>query len=99
MLEVQRDRAWHDIVTLDESWFYLSTDYELAWLPRDENVPERERHTIQSEKFMLTIVWNPREFHLIKILEKDRKFNAGYYLAEMLELLSQWHSTEAAGNE
>jgi hypothetical protein len=26
MLEVQRDRAWHDIVTLDESWFYLSTD-------------------------------------------------------------------------
>jgi hypothetical protein len=36
MLEVQRDRAWHDIVTLDESWFYLSTDYEFAWLPRDE---------------------------------------------------------------
>jgi hypothetical protein len=25
MLEVQRDRAWYDIVTLDESWFYLST--------------------------------------------------------------------------
>jgi hypothetical protein len=30
MLEVQRDRAWHDIVTLDESWFYLSTDYEFV---------------------------------------------------------------------
>jgi hypothetical protein len=49
MLEVQRDRAWHDIVTLDESWFYLSTDYEFVWLPRDENVPEKERHTIQSK--------------------------------------------------
>jgi hypothetical protein len=24
ILEVQRDRAWHGIVTLDESWFYLS---------------------------------------------------------------------------
>jgi hypothetical protein len=23
MLEVQRDRAWHDIITLDESWFYI----------------------------------------------------------------------------
>jgi hypothetical protein len=33
MLEIQRDRAWYDIVTLDESWFYLSTDYEFAWLP------------------------------------------------------------------
>jgi hypothetical protein len=48
MPEVQGDRAWHDIVTLDESWFYLSTDYEFVWLPRDETVPERERHTIQS---------------------------------------------------
>jgi hypothetical protein len=33
MLEVQRDRAWHDIVTLDESWLYQSTDDEFAWLP------------------------------------------------------------------
>jgi hypothetical protein len=40
MLEVQRDRAWHDIVTLDESWFYLSTVYEFVWLPRDEEFPK-----------------------------------------------------------
>jgi histone-lysine N-methyltransferase SETMAR len=48
---------------------------------------------------MLTIVWNPRGFHLIKVLEKGRKFNAGYYIAEILEPLSQWRSTEAADNE
>jgi hypothetical protein len=30
MLEVQRGREWHDIATLDESWFCLSTDYEFA---------------------------------------------------------------------
>jgi hypothetical protein len=70
MLEVQRDRARHNIVTLDESWFYLSTDYEFVWLRRNEKVPGRERHTIQSKKFMLTIVWNPLGFHLIKVLEK-----------------------------
>jgi hypothetical protein len=99
MLEVQRDRAWHDIVTLDESWFYLSTDYNFVWLPRNENAPERERHTIQSKKFMLTIVWNPPGFHLIKVLEKGRKFNACYYIAEILEPLSHWCSIEAAGNE
>jgi hypothetical protein len=33
MLEVQRYRALHDIVTLDEPWFYLSADYEFVWLP------------------------------------------------------------------
>jgi hypothetical protein len=42
MFEVQRDRTRHDIVSLDESWFYLSQDYEFVWLPPDEKVPERE---------------------------------------------------------
>jgi hypothetical protein len=88
-LEVQRDRPWHDIVTFDESWFCLSTDYDFVWLPRDEKVPERERHTIQLKKFMLTIVWNPCGFHLIQVPAKGRKFNAGYYIAEILEPLSQ----------
>jgi hypothetical protein len=32
MLEVQHDRGWHDIVTLDESWFYLITDHEFISL-------------------------------------------------------------------
>jgi hypothetical protein len=40
------------------------------------------------KKFMLTIVWNPRGFHLIKVLEKRRKFNTGCYIAEILEPLS-----------
>jgi hypothetical protein len=48
---------------------------------------------------MLTIVWNPRGFHSIKVLEKGRKFNAGYYITEILEPLSQWCSIEAADNE
>jgi hypothetical protein len=51
------------------------------------------------EKCMLMIVWNPRGFHLIKVLERGRKFNAGYYIAEILEPLSQWRSIGAAGNE
>jgi hypothetical protein len=41
MLQIQRNRAWHDIVTIDESWFYLSTDYEFIWLPRDEKFPNK----------------------------------------------------------
>jgi hypothetical protein len=48
---------------------------------------------------MFTIIWNPRGFHLIKVLGKGSKFNAGYYIAEILEPLSQWRLIEAAGNE
>jgi transposase len=36
---------------------------------------------------------------LIKLLEKGRKFNAGYYIDEILEPLPQWCSIEAAGNK
>jgi hypothetical protein len=36
---------------------------------------------------------------LIKVLEKDSKFNTGYYIAAILEPLSQWRSIEAAGKE
>jgi hypothetical protein len=74
-------------------------DYEFVWLPRDEKFPGREQHTIQSKNFMLTIVWNLRRFHLTKVLEKGHKFNAGYYIVEILEPLSQWLSIEAASNE
>jgi hypothetical protein len=38
-------------------------------------------------------------FHLIRVLEKGRKLNTGYYIAEILEPLSQWRSIEAVGNE
>jgi histone-lysine N-methyltransferase SETMAR len=48
---------------------------------------------------MLPIVRNPRGLHLIKVLEKGRKFNAGHYITEISEPLSQWRSIEEAGNE
>jgi hypothetical protein len=43
MLEVQaqEQRTWHDIVTLDESWFYSGTDHESIWVRPGEKVTER----------------------------------------------------------
>jgi hypothetical protein len=58
-LVAQQQRVWHDIVTFDESWFYLTIYHEFIWLPETEQVPERERPMIQSKKLMLTVVWNP----------------------------------------
>jgi hypothetical protein len=49
MLEVRRGRAWHDIVTLDESWFYQSTDYEFVWHPRDKKF-QKENGTQFNQK-------------------------------------------------
>jgi hypothetical protein len=76
VLSVQSTPQWHDIVTLDESWIYLFSEHDLMWTAPGEIVVDRERHTVHSPKFMLTVVWNPIGFHVLKALPKGRKFNA-----------------------
>jgi hypothetical protein len=75
VLSVQSRRQWHDIVTLDESWIYLFSEHDLIWTAPGEIVVDRERHTVQSPKVMLTVVWNLIGFHVLKALPKGRKFN------------------------
>jgi hypothetical protein len=90
MLERQERRSWHGIVTLNESWFYLHTDHEIIWAQPDAEIPEREWHTVQSQKVMLTIVWNPGGFGLVNILPKGFEFNASHYVTQILDPLSKW---------
>jgi hypothetical protein len=85
ILEVQEQRAWHDVVTLDESWFYCCTDHESKWLPLGEKVPERPHVTLQCEKLMITSAWNPSGFHLILCLPSGCKLNSRYHRRETLE--------------
>jgi hypothetical protein len=56
VLSVQSTQQWHDIITLDESWIYFFSEHDLMWTAPGENVVDRERHTVQSPKFMLTVV-------------------------------------------
>jgi hypothetical protein len=41
------------------------------------------------QKVMLTIVWDPTEFAVVT-LDSGCKFNAGYYVSEVLTPLSEW---------
>jgi hypothetical protein len=64
VLSVQSTRQWHGIFTLDESWIYLFSEHDLMWTAPGEIVVNREWHTVQSSKSMLTVVWNLIEFHV-----------------------------------
>jgi hypothetical protein len=44
VLQIQRARPWHDIVTLDGSSFYFSMDDEWIGLSPGERVPGRDRY-------------------------------------------------------
>jgi hypothetical protein len=60
------------------------------WTAPGEIVVDRERHTVQSPKYMLTVVWNPSGFHVLKTIPKGRKFNAQYDTNDILVAISDW---------
>jgi hypothetical protein len=93
VLSVQSTRQWRDIVTLDESWIYLFSEHDLMWTAPGEIVADREQHTVQSLKFMLTVVWNPIRFRVLKALPKGRKFNAQYYIIQAIS----WSQSQIGG--
>jgi hypothetical protein len=64
VLSVQSTRQWYDIVTLDELWIYLFSEHGLMRKAPGEIFVDRERHTVQSPKFMLMVMWNPIGFHV-----------------------------------
>jgi hypothetical protein len=76
-------------MTLDDSWFYLSTYDEQVWLRPGETPPERARYTIQYRKIMVTAPWNPVGFPLIVAFPKARTFNVEYYRDNILAVLTQ----------
>jgi hypothetical protein len=82
------------MVTFDELRFCLNVDHERIRLHPNEEIPERERHTIQSEKVMTTIIWDPSAFHLIKLMPNGFQFNANYYVAQILGPISVWRGTQ-----
>jgi hypothetical protein len=90
VLSVESMRQWHDIATLDESWIHLFSEHDLMWTAPGEIIVDRDRYTVQSPKFMLTVVWNPIRFHVLKVLPKGRKFNAQYHINDILIAISDW---------
>jgi hypothetical protein len=84
IISVQSTRQWHGIVTLDEPWIYLFREHDLMRIAPGEIVVDRERHTVQSPKFMLMVVWNPIGSHVLKAIPKGLKFNAQYYTNDIL---------------
>jgi histone-lysine N-methyltransferase SETMAR len=48
---------------------------------------------IWDRKMMVSIVWNPHDFHLVDGLPKGQKFNASYYIDNILQPIFESRST------
>jgi hypothetical protein len=99
VFSVQGARQWHDMVALDDSWFSLRSEHDPVWTAPGEIVPYREQYAIRSPEFMVTLVWNPSGFHVVKALPKCSKFNAQYYANNVLVTISDWRTLSGKTQE
>jgi hypothetical protein len=83
-LKSVQDNGWQNLMTLDESWFYLWMSQEIVWIQADQPSPAKLKHMIGERKTIVTIVWNPQSLHLIDALLKGQKSNASYYINMIL---------------
>jgi hypothetical protein len=51
--------------------FVGRSDQEIIWLPDEDEVPDREKHTIQSPKLILSFVWNPHGLSVVDAMPKE----------------------------
>jgi hypothetical protein len=47
---------------MSREFIHLFSEHDLMWAAPGEIIVDRERHTVQSPKIMLTVVWNPIGF-------------------------------------
>jgi hypothetical protein len=56
----------------------------MIWLSDGDEIPDRQKHMIQSPKLMLTFVWNPHGFQVVDTIPKGEIFTAAYSIRNIL---------------
>jgi hypothetical protein len=91
VLRLAKHHAWKYIVTLDEAWLYFSNHIDRIWLPHDELRPSFPKQTTASQKITITVVWNPRGFHMPQSLSKRIKWTGRCYSDNILsQIAAPW---------
>jgi hypothetical protein len=92
VVQRQQTHRWHDTLTLDESWFYSSTDNERI-------MPTRNSRFLTDSAIWhcpLTVAWSLSGFHVLAAFARRFKFNAGYDTADVLERTKNWWTWQRA---
>jgi hypothetical protein len=98
MLQHQKDRVWHDIVSFDESWFYFTTDHERIWLAEGIEAPEGGDHCSVEKNDGDNCLDSYRVLPDCP-LPKGMKFNGGYYISYILDPRASWRRSQVGGSD
>lgn len=89
ILQSQKRNGFKQIITGDESWFYMTYDHSKRWAVSLDNDEVFTNTGFQVQKFMFTIMWNPSGFHIIDIMRPKERFNTDYHINNIVRPLAE----------
>jgi hypothetical protein len=87
ILPFEEETSFQRIITGDESWFYLDYSSDHIWSGAGDDIPQRISRSIQSEKFLLTVLWSTRGPLVVKWMERGQCFNSAYFCGVVINEL------------
>ena len=89
ILEALQRNNFRNVVTGDESWFYLETGHSAQWSVCRDDVATKTKPTISTPKFMLTVIWGVEGFHVVDLMTSQDRFNSRYFVEHVMVPLVQ----------
>jgi len=75
-----------EVITADESWFYMDYSHDGRWAHTGDEVETRPKRAIGSRKIMIIVIWGVRGPLLVRCLPETRNFNTQFTIEILNEL-------------
>jgi hypothetical protein len=86
-VEIPQVKRSRNVLTMDKSWFSLSSYHEMVWLQANVRDREEGQHNVHSKQLILAIGCRFSGFHSLSVLFKRFKFNAIHQMTNILDPL------------
>jgi hypothetical protein len=82
-----RENEFQRFVTGEESWFTLEFHHSTKWSILRDDIPQKVKPQIGTQKFVLIVIWGIDGFHVVDLMIVQRSYNTQYFLSHVLEPL------------
>jgi hypothetical protein len=77
-----RNKIWEilSLVAGEGSWFFLEIFMTYGWSGSRDDLPSRLKQNIQTEKYLISIIWSPSDIHNLLPVLKGEHCNSTFFV-------------------
>jgi hypothetical protein len=80
---------FEQVITGDESWFFLHYPHDSVWASSRDDLLHRTKHTINAEKWLVSIFWSVNGIHSLLHGPKGPAHNTAFFTDAIMPSLIQ----------